>query len=302
MGTMAEVAGGASVGRACGLVLIILAIALAVGAEPPPKADASLSREQAERLLATEVLPLLKEKCVACHGEDPKGPRSGLDLRSRETALASSRAGNNPVDAFILAKLQSAGLTPTPEADRRTLIRRVTFDLTGLPPMPEAIDAFLADDRPDAYERLVDRLLASPQYGEQQARHWLDVTRYADSAGFSNDFERPHAWRYRDYVVRSFNADKPFDRFVLEQLAGDELAPDDAEMLIAVGFLRMGPWEHTAMSVATVTRQQWLDDVTNAVGETFLAAPLACCRCHDHKFDPLPTRDYYRVQAVFAPV
>jgi hypothetical protein len=208
----------------------------------------------------------------------------------------------HPVDAFLAEKLAAKGLRPAGEADRRTLIRRVTFDLTGLPPTPEQVAAFLADGRPDAYERLVDRLLASPAYAEQQARHWFDVARYADSNGFSNDYERPHAWRYRDYVVRSFAVDKPFDRFVLEQLAGDELDPADPEMLIAVGFLRCGPWEHTGMSVAAVTRQQYLDDVTNGVGETFLAAPLTCCRCHDHKFDPLPTRDYYRVQAVFAPV
>jgi hypothetical protein len=146
----------------------------------------------------------------------------------------------------------------------------------------------------------VDRLLASPRYAEQQARHWLDVTRYADTAGFSNDFERPNAWRNRDYVVRAFQNDKPFDRFTLEQIAGDELAPADPEALIAVGYLRMGPWEHTGMTVAAVTRQQWLDDVTNAVGVTFLAQPLRCAACHDHKFDPIPTRDYYRIQAAFA--
>ena len=150
-------------------------------------------------------------------------------------------------------------------------------------------------------QRLIDRLLADPRYGEQQARHWLDVVRYADTSGFSNDVERPNAWRYRDYVIRSFNSDKPYDRFVTEQLAGDELDPNDPEMLIAVGFLRMGPWEHTQMTVAAVTRQQFLDDVTHNVGVSLLGQGLRCASCHDHKFDPIPTRDYYRLQAIFAP-
>jgi mono/diheme cytochrome c family protein len=216
----------------------------------------------------------------------------------RKPAVAADPG--HPVDAFLRAKLKSAGFAPGPEADRRTLLRRVTFDLTGLPPSHEETQSFLSDRSADAYERAVDRLLASPRYAEQQARHWLDVVRYADTAGFSNDFERPNAWRYRDYVVRSFLSDKPFDRFVLEQIAGDELAPEDAEALIAVGFLRMGPWEHTGMTVAAITRQQWLDDVTNAVGVTFLGQGLRCAACHDHKFDPIPTRDYYRIQAVFA--
>jgi hypothetical protein len=176
----------------------------------------------------------------------------------------------------------------------------VTFDLTGLPPTLDETRAFVEDRDANAFDKVVDRLLASPRYAEQQARHWLDVTRYADTAGFSNDFERPNAWRYRDYVVRAFQNDKPFDRFTLEQIAGDELAPADPEALIAVGYLRMGPWEHTGMTVAAVTRQQWLDDVTNAVGVTFLAQPLRCAACHDHKFDPIPTRDYYRIQAAFA--
>ncbi|MCZ6794757.1 MAG: PSD1 and planctomycete cytochrome C domain-containing protein, partial [Planctomycetota bacterium] len=211
-------------------------------------------------------------------------------------------AGSNPIDAFIAARLERQGLTPAPPAPGRTFIRRATLDLWGLPPAPEDIDTLLADDSPDAYGALIDRLLASEHYGEQMARHWLDVVRYADTSGFSNDFERPNAWRYRDYVIRSFNDDKPYDRFVVEQLAGDELDPGDPEKLVAVGFLRMGPWEHTAMSVEAVTRQHFLDDVTHSVGVTFLAQPLRCARCHDHKFDPLPTRDYYRVQAVFAPV
>jgi hypothetical protein len=224
-----------------------------------------------------------------------QSPQIPADVVSRDRVF-------NPIDAFIQQKLKSKSIPAVAErADKRTLIRRVTFDLTGLPPTPEEAYAFVADDSADAYARLVDRLLASPRYGEQSARHWLDVVRYADTGGFSNDFERPNAWRYRDYVIRSFNHDKPFDRFVIEQLAGDELNASDPEMLIAVGYLRMGPWEHTAMTVAAVTRQQFLADVTQSVGVTFLGQALRCASCHDHKFDPIPTRDYYRIQAVFAP-
>ena len=143
-------------------------------------------------------------------------------------------------------------------------------------------------------------LLHAENYGERMAQHWLDVTRYADSSGFANDFERGNAWRYRDYVVRAFNADKPYDRFVREQIAGDEIDPQDPELIVATGFLRMGPWELTGMEVAKIARQRFLDDVTNSVGETFLAHSLQCARCHDHKFDPVPTRDYYSLHGVFA--
>lgn len=208
----------------------------------------------------------------------------------------------NPIDAFINRKLEENNVEPAPATDKQTLIRRVTFDLIGLPPTPEEVQNFVNDSSPDAYEKLIDRLLASPHYGERWGRHWLDVVRYADTDGYSNDFERPNAWRYRDYVIRSFNQDKPYNQFIMEQIAGDEINPTDPEMLVAVGYLRMGPWEHTAMSVAAETRQLFLDDVTNSVGETFLAIPLRCASCHDHKFDPIPTRDYYRIQASFAPV
>jgi mono/diheme cytochrome c family protein len=219
-----------------------------------------------------------------------------------ELASRNSGAGLHPVDAFIASRWPE-NLAVAPPADSVTLIRRLTFDLTGLPPSPTEIEHFVAAAKlspEDAYQRLVDRLLDSPHYGERMAQHWLDVTRYADSSGFANDYERGNAWRFRDYVVRSFNADKPYDRFIFEQIAGDEIDPEDPEMLIATGFLRMGPWELTGMEVAKVARQRFLDDVTNSVGETFLAQSLQCCRCHDHKFDPIPTRDYYAIQAVFA--
>jgi hypothetical protein len=208
----------------------------------------------------------------------------------------------NPIDAFVLRKLKTAKLRPAPEADRRTLIRRATFDLTGLPPTQQEVAEFLGDPAPDrdAFGKVVERLLASPHYGERWGRHWLDVVRYADTGGYSNDFERPNAWRYRDYVIRAFNQDKPYNQFIREQLAGDELDPNNPEYLAATGFLRMGPFEQTAMSVAAETRQLWLDDVTHTTGAAFLGLTVECARCHDHKFDPLPTRDYYSLQAIFA--
>ncbi|MEZ6067085.1 MAG: PSD1 and planctomycete cytochrome C domain-containing protein [Planctomycetaceae bacterium] len=221
------------------------------------------------------------------------------------------QSDRSPIDLLIEDRLREVGLRPAPLADRRTLIRRVTFDLTGLPPTPDEVDAFLNDPATEevAFTRLIDRLLASPHYGEQWARHWLDVVRYADSSGFANDYERGNAWRYRDYVVRAFNDDKPFDEFIVEQIAGDELATQAVEQseavaagerIIATGFLRMGPWELTGMEVPKVARQRFLDDVTDTVGQVFLAHMLQCARCHDHKFDPIPTQDYYAMQAVFA--
>ena len=208
-------------------------------------------------------------------------------------------AAANPVDAFHVARMAEAGLKPAPRADKLDLLRRAVFDLTGLPPTPEQAQAFLSDATPGAWERLVDTLLTSPHYGEQWGRHWLDVARYADTAGNSNDYERSNAWRYRDYVVRSFNADKPYNQFVIEQLAGDELPGSDPEMLVATGFLRMGPWG-SAMVPKKMARQAYLDDVVHSVGQAFLSMPLRCAKCHDHKVDPIPTRDYYRIYAALA--
>jgi mono/diheme cytochrome c family protein len=219
----------------------------------------------------------------------------------KKPAVPAGQA-SNPIDAFINARLTAVQLSPAPAADPRTFIRRATFDLTGLPPTPEEVAAFMraSISNPQlAIANLIDRLLASPHYGERQAQHWLDATRYADTSGFSNDFERPGAWRYRDYVVRAFNSDKPYDQFVREQIAGDQLDPGNSELAVAAGFLRLGPWESTAMNSPEVTRQQFLDDVVNHVGEVFLALPLRCAKCHDHKFDPLPTRDYYSMMAFF---
>lgn len=207
----------------------------------------------------------------------------------------------NPIDEFILSALLGHGLTPAPEADKPTLIRRATFDFTGLPPTPDQVEAFLADAAPDAYERLIDRLLASPRYGQRWARHWLDLVRYAESDGYRQDAFRPQAWRYRDYVVRAFNTDKTYDRFITEQLAGDELDPDDLELRIATGYLRLGTYEYNQRDV----HGQWADilnDLTDVTGEVFLGLSIGCARCHDHKFDPILQRDYYRLQAFFTPI
>ncbi len=207
----------------------------------------------------------------------------------------------NPIDRFVQTALLDRGLTPATEAGKPALIRRVTFDLTGLPPTPEEVDAFLADDAPDAYERLIDRLLASPYYGQRWGRHWLDLVRYAESDGYRQDAFRPQAWRYRDYVVRAFNTGKPYDRFLTEQLAGDELDPDNPELRVAAGYLRLGTYEYNQRNV----RGQWADilnDITDTTGEVFLGLGIGCARCHDHKFDPIPQQDYYRLQAFFTPL
>jgi hypothetical protein len=211
--------------------------------------------------------------------------------------------GQHPVDRFINQKLNDAELVPAPPADAHTLARRMAFGLTGLPPMPPEMAEFKSayESHPEeAVSSFAERLMGSPHYGEHFARHWLDVARYADTAGFANDYSRPNAWRYRDYVVGSFNKDKPYNQFVRQQIAGDEIDEEDVENLIATGFLRMGPWEQTGMSVFKETRGQWLDDVTDTVGQVFLAHSMLCCKCHDHKFDPVPTRDYYRMMAVFS--
>ncbi|HKW97737.1 MAG TPA: DUF1549 and DUF1553 domain-containing protein [Bryobacteraceae bacterium] len=206
---------------------------------------------------------------------------------------------NNDIDAFILARLEEKKLTPAPAADRRTLIRRVTLDLTGLVPTPEEVQAFLNDTSPDAYARVVDRLLDSPRYGERWARHWLDLARYADSEGFKSDETRPNIWRYRDYVIDAFNQDKPYDRFIKEQIAGDELYPNDPAALIATGFNRHFPDESNARKLLQ-RRQEILNDITDTVGGVFLGLTYGCARCHDHKFDPILQKDYYRLQAFFA--
>jgi len=205
----------------------------------------------------------------------------------------------NPVDAFVLAKLEAKNIQPNPAADRVTLLRRVSFDLVGLPPTPEEIDAFVNDKSPNAWEKVVDRLLASPHYGERWGRHWLDLARFAESEGFKSDETRPNAWRYRDYVIQSFNSNKPYDRFVQEQIAGDELWPNDPQARVATAFNRHYPDESNARNLMQ-RRQEILNDITDTTGATFLAMTYGCARCHTHKFDHILHTDYYRLQAFFA--
>lgn len=209
--------------------------------------------------------------------------------------------GGSPIDAFIVQELRRKQLDPSKPLDRAQLLRRVTYDLTGLPPTPGELDAFLKDRSPDAYEKVVDRLLASPHYGERWASKWLDVVRYADTNGFELDQDRPHAWRYRDYVIRCFNQDKPYDRFIREQIAGDEMFPGDHEALIATGYLRAGS-EHVVSGNIDPeeSRQEVLTEIATNVGQTFLGMTINCARCHNHKFDPILQADFYSLQAIFA--
>lgn len=206
------------------------------------------------------------------------------------------------LDRFVLARLEAKGLSPAPKADKRALIRRVTFDLTGLPPAPAEISAFLNDERPEAYPELIERLLSSPAYGERWGRHWLDIARYADSNGLDENVAHGNAWRYRDYVVRSFNADKPFDQFIREQLAGDQLEASSEELrnelLTATGFLSIGPKVLAEVNMPKM-RMDIVDEQIDTVGRVFLGMTFGCARCHDHKFDPIDTADYYGLAGIF---
>ena len=211
----------------------------------------------------------------------------------------------HPVDRFVFATLRAKGLEPSLPADRRTLIRRLTYDLTGMPPTPEEMAAFVADDRPGAYEAVVDRLLASPRYGEQWGRHWLDVVRFGESRGYERNEIIPNAWPFRDYIIRSFNNDVPFDRLVGEHLAGDVIGKDQPDREIGTTFLVCGPYDDVGnqdAAQAAVIRANTLDDIIRATSEAFLGITLGCARCHDHKFDPVTQRDYYSLYATFAGV
>lgn len=215
----------------------------------------------------------------------------------------------NPIDAFIAAKHAELGLNAAPPADRRTLIRRLTYDLTGLPPTPEEVASFLADQDPNAYERLVDRLLESKHYGERWGRHWLDVVKYADTCGYDKDKLRPNAWPYRDYVIRSFNEDKPYGRFVKEQLAGDILYPNSPDGVLALGFIAAGPWDFIGHVEVPESKQDGMvarhldrDEMVSNTLNTFCSTTIQCARCHNHKFDPFTQEHYYSLQAIFAAV
>lgn len=253
------------------------------------------SRNPIARLFAGQRLDLWSLRPV----QDPPMPR-----------VRNQRWVRTSIDAFVLARWEAAGRGPRPEADRRTLARRLCFDLTGLPPTPAQMAAFLADTRPDAVERWVEQCLNSPAYAEHWARLWLDVVRYSDSNGFDWDEFRPNAWRFRDYVIRSLRADKSFDRFIREQLAGDELvaaAPRDAgeqDALVATGYLRLGPQDNSAgaFNEQDRARAELMADLTETTASAFLGLTLSCCRCHDHKFDPISQADHFRMRAFFEPV
>ena len=335
------------------------------GLEMPPKESERLSPEQVQRIeewiAAGAPWPSAAERENILVAEQDRATGSGLvqvatsggttaewttrryrqediwafePVRPLSEVIPAGVESGSEIDHFIDRRLRDAGIEPNPPAPPRDLIRRVSYGVTGLPPKAAEVDAFEAafgQDPEAAYRELVDRLLASPRYGEHWARHWLDVTRYADTGGMSNDYERSNMWRYRDYVIRSFNQDKPYDQFVREQIAGDELAErsarkrfaaaglneqqaeaairkleksgeytdQEAEWIVATGFLRMGPWDN-AMVEPDEARQIYLDDLVNITGQTFLSQTLRCCKCHDHKFDPIPTRDYYRLYSAFS--
>lgn len=280
---------------------------MAVSGQPPrmPKAGAPLTEAQVE---------LIRRWITEGAKDDSGGAGEEIwwslrPLKKPNVPAVSNSWSRTPIDAFIFEKLNSSKLTPSPEADRRTLIRRVYFDLHGLAPTPQEVDAFMADKSSDAYEKLVDRLLASPRYGERWARHWLDVIHYGDSHGYDKDKPRLNAWPYRDYVIRALNEDKPYARFVREQLAGDVLYPDDSEAFAATGFIAAGPWDfvgHQELREGTsdkdMTRVLDRDDMVATTISTFTSMTAHCARCHDHKFDPIPQQDYYNLQSVFAGV
>jgi Protein of unknown function (DUF1549)/Protein of unknown function (DUF1553) len=267
----------------------------------------------AVRLLVVIAAVFLPGACGEGFAADsaPDSADAWWSLRPLERpVIPSGKApGTHPVDAFIRERLSAEGLAPSPEADRRTLIRRLSFDLTGLPPSPEEIESFLADAHPQAYERLVDRWLASPRYGERWARHWLDVVHYGETHGYDKDQPRPNAWPYRDYVIRALNEDRPYARFVQEQVAGDVLFPNSRDGFEALGFVAAGPWDligHAEVPESKmdgqVARHLDRDDMVANTLQTFTSLTVQCAQCHNHKFDPIPQEDYYRLQAVFAAV
>src|SRR6516225_2019581 len=234
-------------------------------------------------------------------GEDARQFWSFQPLKRSELPAVKNQSWcRTPIDRFILAKLEEAGISPNPGAEKRQLLRRIYFDLVGLPPPPEAVDGFLQDDSPNAYEKIIDRLLASPQYGERWGRHWLDLARFAESHGFEHDYDRPTAYHYRDFVLRAFNDDLPYDTFIKWQLAGDEFEPENNFALLATGFLAAGV-HSTQITIKEVERHRYdeMDDMSATVGTAMLSLTIGCTRCHDHKFDPIPQADYYRLLSTF---
>jgi uncharacterized protein DUF1553/uncharacterized protein DUF1549/cytochrome c len=268
------------------------------GAEWPEDSQA----REAERVRQAKLRELQKLE-VRPVTEEERGWWSFVrPVRPAVPAVKDASRVKNPIDAFILAALEAKGLQPAPMAPRQMLIRRVYLDVIGLPPTPEEVQAFENDGSPDAYDKVVNRLLDSERYGERWGRHWLDVARYADSDGYEYDKLRPDAWRYRDYVIRAFNHDKPYNQFILEQLAGDELPRPTYDSLTALGFCRNGPFIGDMVLMQNeMTRQDELDDMVSTTSAAFLGLTIGCARCHNHKYDPLSQKDYYRMVAVFAP-
>ncbi len=268
-----------------------------VAAGKMPQGDAKLSQQEVEAIrqwIASGADWTAGVKLIG-------GKRTFWSLRTPVKESPPKVPGAaNPIDAFILQKLQSKKLGFARPADHRTLLRRLSFDLTGLPPAP--------GDYKESYDAAIERLLASPHYGERWGRHWLDVVRFGETDGGEHNYERPHAWRYRDYVIESFNQDKPYDQFIREQLTGDVSHPDDPQMVAATGFLVAGPWDQVSAELnkdkvmAATARMDELDDMVTTTFHTFQAMTVNCARCHDHKFDPIPARDYYKLTAVFSGV
>ncbi|MFO0938201.1 MAG: DUF1549 and DUF1553 domain-containing protein [Gemmataceae bacterium] len=254
-------------------------------------------------LVMPGILLLLSSVAVMLHAEEPVrnpiDPEWAYHPLSKSPVPKAGRPDETPIDRFLLAKLEPLRLSFSPSADKATLIRRVTFDLTGLPPTPAEVRAFEQDRSPEAFTKVVERLLASPRFGERQATWWLDVVRFAETDGFKSDDFRPNAWRYRDYVIDSFNSNKPINRFIREQIAGDELFPDRPDALVATGFLRHYPDEYNAVNMEQ-RRQEILNDITDTTASAFLGLTVGCAKCHDHKTDPIPQSDFYRLQAFFA--
>ncbi|MBL8210969.1 MAG: PSD1 domain-containing protein [Bryobacterales bacterium] len=279
--------------------------------------EGKLQMPPGKKALAAEDVKTLRAWIDAgARWEGTEGGGAWWSFRRLPRAQAPSANAAEQIDAFVMAKLREKGLRPVSPADKRTLIRRLSFDLHGLPPTAEEVARFLKDDRTSAWEDLVDRMLDSPRYGERWGRHWLDVVRYADTGGFETDIYFPNAWRYRDYVIQAFQTDKPYNRFVQEQVAGDEMWPDNLDLdgdfevpakkqehlaaRIATGMYTIGPAYHEAALFGGQVRYEWLTDVVDTTGEAFLGLTLGCSRCHNHKFDPLTQRDYHAMMAVFA--
>ncbi len=284
----------------------LLAKSIGYGGELKMPPSGKLPKEHLDKLLqwidAGAPLPVGSAPPSTAHKSGPLEDKSYWAYQTVKP-VSLPKVGNpswarNPVDSFILAKLEKASLTPNPEADRRTLLRRLSYDLTGLAPTPEEIDAFVSDKAPDAWEKQVDRLLASPHYGERWGRHWLDVIRYAETNGYERDGPKPNAWRFRDYVIRSFNADKPFDRLIREMIAGDEIDPDNPDAITGTAYYRLGIWDDEPADPLQARFDEF-DDIVATTTQALLGMTMNCARCHDHKIDPIPQADYYRMLAFF---